>query len=139
MRRRNRSTNEQYLLFNPTSVLGWTVIRRIGFDDGERQVELGVARRVNSDDGRHIGYQRCEPGESTLDVIKPAIPSSTAFSRAEADAIACSKWRGHRSRTVNLTEEQRMKRMHPVTKRLLPAEDFTERALQKMKVYPAVH
>jgi hypothetical protein len=138
MSRRNRTENNRFKLFNTNITPGWTVLRRISFGDGERQVDLRMARRVYDEAGEHIGYQRWHAPASSAGydrVVMVSAPSCRAFSWAEVQAIAgcCG-----RSKTLHMTDEQRATRLHPKTKKLLPETDVVERAIEKFAAWPSV-
>jgi hypothetical protein len=73
-----------------------------------------------------------ESGQSGSDV------SCAAFSFAEVQAIAGSKFRHGRSRTARMTDEQRARRINRRTGRMLPSEDIVERATNKLKQWNTI-
>lgn len=134
MARRNRSPEQEFILFRATSSLGWAISKRISYDKGERLVDQRVARRVDDEYGKHIGYQPCEPSEAKDDA--PVVRSSPAISQGEILANAGTAFRLGGSRTAKMSEAMRISRTHPRSGKLLPAEDRIERAVAKVKAWP---
>lgn len=93
-------------------------------------VEKGLWRRVVNEVGQLIGYQ---PVAAEPKTIMPSDGSRAALGAAETKAIAGLMGK---SRTAGLSDAQRRERIHPKSGRLLPEEDFIERAQKLEKAYP---
>jgi len=132
-----RWRENQYLLFDGNTALGWRVTRRISLDAGERMLASGHARRVNDHNGVHIGYQLQQPGPVKNGV--PAKPTPALLSAREMDLIAGQAFTHGASRTASMTEAQRLTRVHPLTNKLLPPEDEVERAVAKLHALTPRH
>lgn len=119
----------EYLLYGSNTTLGWNVVRRISFERGETLTRLHKVHRVYDDFGAHAGYQMVD--ETKLyDTLLPSREGSSAAITAresEANSGVCGE-----SATADLPERKRIHRLHTVTGKLLPAEDFIERAQCKV-------
>lgn len=132
-RHRHHSSSRAFLLFNPNTTLGWSVARRIGVDRGEAMVDAGTAIRVNDGMGKHIGYQLRPDNEPRR--FAASVQSSICITKSELEAAVGLMGK---SATRGLSEEDRLSRVHPLTKKALPAEDFIERAEVKVASYSSV-
>lgn len=142
MRKHTRNRNyrcaldRQFLVFGPDTAQGWRVTRQISYADGVELVKAGKFRRVTSADGRLIGFQPIPRGFVDGDVKLPArLASCSAISARESMSNAGTAFAGGRSRTENMTEEQRLCRVHSKTGDLLGAEDAIERAVAKVNAW----
>jgi hypothetical protein len=118
--------------------------------NGERMVRSKTAQAGLDVDGETLCFERIEASAvnavptfivankpTTIDVAIPMEVSSTAFSKAEVQAIAGSNFRHGRSRTARMTEEQRKQRKDKSGRPLAP-EDLTERALNKRNAWSQI-
>ena len=129
-RPRIRNSNlSDFQLFSSDVALGWRVIRRVAFAYGEQRCARGEFRRVYDEFRNHIGYQPVQRQDATVN----SDPSRAALGVPEMKANAGLMGR---SRTKGLRPEDRVGRVHPKSGRLLPAEDFVERAQELVKLYP---
>jgi len=132
---RNPAISETLLLFKPNATLGWSVSRRIAKAEGERGVERGSFRRVyDAITNGLLGYQMIGTAEQRGDQDISSQPSSASISMREV--LANAGLMGA-SRTQGRAEDERARRDER-TGRLLPMEDFIERAAAKVRVYPHV-
>jgi len=115
--------------------LGIRVIRLVTRDAGLQLVGQRKAVRVVNTEEELIGFQLASRKGELEIIIRPSAPSSTAFSRAEADAIAGAHFKGGQSRTANMTEAAVIKRVS----RGLPAMDLVQAAQVKLSFYQQVH
>jgi hypothetical protein len=132
-----------YRLYEPGFRGGPRIVGLISREKGERMVRNQTAETGVDWDGKTLCFfskaaKQVKPLVSTrpsqqIDVSAEA--SNTAFSRAEVDAIAGTKFRYGGSRTIEMTEEARSNRTHPVTHRVLPPEDLIERATNKFNAW----
>lgn len=114
--------SRNFLLFPARTVLGWRVIRRVSFREGETRVGVGEWRRVlDGTTHEHIGYQICTPEMSRGDYELPTIFSPASISVREMQVNAGLFGR---SRTEGLSEDRRLARRNP--------EDRVERAHAKV-------
>jgi hypothetical protein len=146
-RSRNGSGNYEFKLFAGHDDCPSIVLRRISEAHGERMVRDRKARHVINGEGKMVGYQMFESALKPEPVMEPSSQaSSTAFSRAELDAIAGAHFKGGenlageyghpgRSRTAGMSEEKRMKRM---AAGLRPV-DLVEAAQAKLAHYQTTH
>ena len=118
------------------------IIRRISGEKGEELVRTGRATRIENDEGTAVlAYQmtvRCVPAARQLEravVLRSSPPSCTAFSRAEIDALAGTKFRDGRSRTTGLSDIERARRVLNGQR----DEDLVEAAQNKFAQYPQTH
>ncbi len=131
-RPRHRSANQDLVLFSPNTTLGWRVNRRIGYKRGEEMVDSGAAVHVVNELGQHIGYKLRSSEESRNPVVKVSGATSLTITRFESMANAGLMGR---SVTARMTEEQKLARVHPLTRKLLAPEDEIELAQEKVKRY----
>lgn len=137
MARPNRRSGLQTLIvFSPETTLGWRVLRRISRAEYETRLAAGEFRPVVDEFGNLIG---CQP--ITLRHVTKAGPNTPAseicISRREMEIFAGTAFRGGRSRTAGLSEQQRMERasrVHPRTGKLLLPEDAIERVEEKVRL-----
>lgn len=126
------------MLFDGNTALGWRVTRRISQIDGERMVSTGHARHVNDTNGQHIGYQMQQPAPVKNGEVS-AKPTPAVLTVHEMDLIAGRAFARGRSRTARMNEVQRLTRVHPLTRKLLPPEDEIERAEAKLRAFTPRH
>lgn len=142
-RRRSPSSRrwreESFLLFDGNIALGWRVTRRISQADGDRMVVTGHARLVNDHNGQHIGYQMQQPSPMVKNGGAIANPTPVMLTVREMDLLAGRGFRFGRSRTEGMNEAQRLTRVHPFTRKLLPPEDEIERAAAKLQAFTPRH
>lgn len=124
------------MLYGAHTTLGWRIVRSIQFEEGERRVACGAFRRVHdSVTGKLLGYQVVGTAEARGDRDLPSMASPAAISAREMQANAGELGR---SRTRGLAEEDRLSRRDQKNGRLLPAEDFVERTVAKIRVFPLI-
>lgn len=128
-RNKDRITSD-FHLFSADVSAGWRVIQRVSFAYGEHRCALGEFRRVYDEFRRHVGYQSVE---QRYDSTTGSDMSRAALAAPEMKANAGLMGR---SRTKGLSGPDREGRVHPKSGRLLPAEDFIERAQELVKQYP---
>ena len=132
-RRRRRGAG--LFLYVEDAVLGLRRMRPILFEDGERAVERRQFDHVRDDNHKLIGYVSC-------DGRKRPQPEPKSSNRTDPAAITANESRAYaglmgKSRTVGLCEDQRKARVHSNTGRVMPAEDFVERAQNKVNSFAA--
>ena len=123
-------TSLQFYLYSPTTALNWRRTQIVTLVEGDKLVAEGKARRRFDSWGRHDGYELIE--SKPTDEKLPSLVSSASISTNEVLANAGVLGR---SRTANLSEEDRITRRHPKTGRPMPAEDFVERAQEKVRLW----
>lgn len=136
-RPRRRSRNDDFLLFDRNTTLGWRVTRRIGYEQGEKLWATGHARRVNDCNGQHIGYQLIQQDKQSDGL--PSLLGPVMLTAREMDLIAGTNFKYGKSRTARMSEAERITRLHPLTRRMLPPEDPVERAQAKLKAFVPRH
>lgn len=104
--------------------------RAIHYATGEAMVAAGKLRRIVDDAGRHIGYQ---PASAAPEPKPSERLDAASITRAEIEANAGLRGK---SRTRGLPERLRTERVHPKSGRLMPEEDFVERAQRKVEAWP---
>lgn len=128
----------EFQLFDRNTSLGWRVTRRIGHAQGEKLVDSNYARRVNDCNGEHIGYQLLDPNTIVNEGL-PSVLSPVVLTAREMDLIAGQSFEHGRSRTARMSEVQRITRVHPFTRKILPPEDEVERAAAKLMAFTPRH
>lgn len=128
-RQRYRNTSD-FLLYSADISAGWRVLQRVSYAYGEHRCKLGEFCRVFDEFHRLVGYQAVE---ARHDATATNGPSRAAL--GEPEMMANAGLMG-RSRTAGLREMDRVGRHHPKSGRLLPEEDFIERAKALVKAYP---
>jgi hypothetical protein len=121
-------------LYHQNTTLGWRILRRVRFADGEKKVAQGTMRRVLDAIGNHIGYQFVGPGESRGDVEIPSQRSSASISRSEMEINAAQVFEKDRSRTLGLPDRVRDER----AAKGRVSEDRAERVQRKVQVFPHI-
>ena len=116
-------------LYHVNTTLGWRILRRMRFAEGEKKVAQGTMRRVLDGMGNHLGYQFVGPGESRGDVDMPSLHSSASISLQEMKINAEG-----RSATAGLPVHMRDER---VAAGRTP-EDRVERIQRKVQVFPLI-
>lgn len=135
-RRRVYGIDKEFKLYSDDTNPTPRVINRISGERGEGMVKAGEAIRVESGGGMIIAYQKCIRAPRAQEIVeRVSPPSSTAFSRRENDAIAGSRFRDGRSRTMGLTSAERSERVRSGKR----SEDLVECALNKFAVYKKTH
>lgn len=134
-----RSSSQEFVLYQPkseTSPCGWAVHGRCSKHRGDLLVDCGSAREVHDQFGSLIAYQLLDrPQKSTVkNGAADAPPTATLLTMKEMDLIAGQKFRFGKSLTARMSEVQRISRVHPLTKKALPAEDEIERAAEKCRL-----
>lgn len=129
-RKHHRPRSSAFLVFGNCTTLGWSVTRRISFEEGERRVLTGLWRRVNDDSGQHVGYQPLLLQLPPL-VVGDASPAALREAETRANAGLMG-----RSRTARMSDRERRERVHPKSGRILPEMDFVEHAQELVKCYP---
>ncbi len=129
-RYRPARAGREFYYFDENTTLGWAILRSISFEAGERQVALGVARRVLDYVGNHIGYQRATPPPAPTQAT--TLTAAQTFSAADVMLNAGTVFRNGRSRTARLNEEQRKDRVSNG----FEAEDHIERVTERLRLYP---
>jgi hypothetical protein len=100
--------SRNFLLFPARTTLGWRVIRRVSFCEGETRVRTGDWRRVLDSVSRdHVGYQVCAPEMSRGDYEIPSAFSPASITAREAQINAGLMGE---SRTARLSEDKRAER-----------------------------
>ena len=139
-RRRSPSSQRgrsEFQLFDRNTSLGWRVTRRIGYEQGEKLVGCGHARHVNDCNGQHIGYQLLDPSAKADGL--PSVLSPVVLTAREMDLLAGRAFQYGKSRTKRMAEAQRITRVHPFTRKILPPEDAVELAEEKFKAFTPRH
>lgn len=136
-RRRLNRIHNRFQLCSPGGPLGPRVIRTISYSTGESMVKERNAERIYDprEEGKLIGYLLLRGEPAKAPIMRQSEPSSTAFSRAEVEAIVGMRGDDGRSRTIGLPERIRVAR----TVKGLREMDLVEAAQEKLKVYPFVH
>lgn len=135
-RRRLNRIHTRFQLCSPGGPLGPKVVRLISYNAGEKMVKERKASRIYDprNNERLVGYLlRVEPAKPVI--VRESVPSSAAFSCAEVQAIAGTRFAEGRSRTVGLPERIRVARVSKGLREM----DLVEAAQEKLKVYPFVH
>lgn len=131
-----REGRKMFMLYHSETVLGWRVIRMVNLEKGRAKVAAGEWRAIHDEfTGELIGFQPIAGEEQRGDRDMPSQYSPATISAAEMQANAGELGR---SRTAGLAELDRIGRRDRLTGHLLPAEDFIERAVAKIRVFPNV-
>ncbi len=119
------------------------VIRRISEEEGNQMVRGFRAVRI-PDVGPLKGFQLCSHPGAAAHIRKALFAnrlpeaaratSSAAFSKAEVDAIAGTKFKEGKSKTAGLTDEERAARILKGWR----GEDLVETSEAKLKIYSRV-
>ena len=64
-----------------------------------------------------------------------ALPVAIVITAREMELVAGQAFKYGKSRTAGMTEEQRLTRVHSLTRKQLPAEDAVERAAAKLQYW----
>lgn len=137
-RPRVRAYNEDhsYNLYPPETERYWRVIRIVRFEQAESKVAAGEWRRDFEADGQPC-YRVIPTHEKEKDLPSGRTSVSITARESMLNAFAAA-FRDGRSRTVVLTEEQRLSRRDSRGK-ALPPEDAVERAVAKVREWPKAH
>lgn len=133
---RARRRIEEFFLYEDEATrgsLGWRVTRRISREAGERMLVAGHAVQVHDEHGNMVGYHKVDAPLARNGV--GANPMPVVLTAREMDLIAGQFFRHGRSKTAGMSEAQRLSRIDPMTRRLLPPEDGIERALARLESY----
>lgn len=122
---------KHFHLYHSQTTLGWRVIQKTSFEKGESKVAAGVWRRVVDELGVHVGYQILSSAAHRVDLDLASRPQPVSITMRQMEINALQGFADGKSRTVDLTEEQRMER----TARGLDPEDETERITRKVQVF----
>lgn len=133
-RPRHRSGSNRFPLFSSETILGWSVLKQVSAFKGEDMVALGIWREVYDEQNNHIGFQ-IMPGRQN-EQVKLSMQSSSGLVARDIVLNAGAVFRGGKSRTAGLTEDQRANRRHPKTNKLLAPEDAVEQVQAKVRVWP---
>jgi hypothetical protein len=135
-RPRSRSTkNKLHNLYAADVTVGWFVVRLVSYSEGEQGVAEGTMLRVVDERGHPAGYQLVARKETTGEEL-PSQPTAIALTRKEAEALAGALGRS-RTASMHPDDPRRLERRNKKGV-LLPAEDFVERALAKVKAWNEV-
>ena len=100
-------------------------------------VERGTAERVYDSIYGHIGFRLVQPQPKTDNAL-PTIETATVITEDESLTNAGAHFRHGRSRTKGMREDLRLSRVHSRSGKMLPAEDFVERATEKIRLWPVI-
>ncbi len=145
---KQRSTEQECLLFHATEVLGLRIAKRISYASGESGIANGTLQYCYIDDDC-VGYQMCDASTAPKDYVE--LPASGAITAAEMMLYAGRHFKDGRSHTEKLTEDQRLNRLWPegtlTEEQLLagkcyrrrngrpPTEDAIERVTEKVNAF----
>jgi hypothetical protein len=117
-------------VYPPDTALGWRVIYYASKQRATEQLARGEWREVYDEHGNYWGCQVVANFKQDKDL--PSRASSTAITASECELNA-EGFAG--SRTIRLTEEQKISRKTKFGK-ALPPEDAVERAIFKVAMWP---
>jgi hypothetical protein len=128
--RRHEPAERRFLYLWGSDARGWRVIRhKVRLDYGRRQCARGIWReQFDQETFELIGFRLLSPEEMKGDENIATLAGSTA-AIVDDEMEANAGLRGV-SRTAGLYEDARLERRQP--------EDFIERTMQKVFVYPHV-
>ena len=132
--RNSRRGSKRFPVYAAETLLGWRVMRYVLFVRGEDMVAAGKWREVYDEQNNHIGFQEM-PGRQR-DEQKLSMQSSTGLVAHDIVLNAGRAFKGGKSRTVGLTEDQRLNRVHGQTGKPLPPEDAVELVEAKVRIWP---
>lgn len=141
-RPRTRASNDVYRvnLFSANTALGWKVIRQVS-------VEFAI-EKVALKKWREIWYESVDGGERELAGVQPLAPEpkktlrQVLIERLVAVTITFAEVQRNaglygRSHTIGMSEWQRLRRHARFDeKKILAPEDATERAIEKVRLWP---
>jgi hypothetical protein len=138
-RPQRRSSNQEFILYQPKqeeTPCGWAIHGRCSREHGDKLVFSGSAVEVHDQFGHHYAFQLLDrPAKPTVkNGAVDAPPTATLLTPREADLVAGRHFKHGKSRTARMTEIQRLSRLHPLTRKPLPAEDAVERAEAKFEI-----
>jgi hypothetical protein len=133
-RNARRSGNSRFPLYAAETLLGWSVISWVKISKGSDMVALGIWREVYDEQNNHVGFQFMPGRQSEQE--KLSMQSSTGLVAKDIVLNAGRAFKGGKSRTSGLTENQRINRTHGKTGKLLPPEDAVELVEAKVRIYP---
>ena len=135
-RARHRTRNKQFPLYHSETVHGFREIRRVSAANGHDMTARGLWREVYDSLNNLVGYQVMPSMKDDLQVL--SMRSSTAMVARDIVLNAGQAFKGGKSRTAGMTEDQRLTRRHNQTGKVLPPEDAVERVEAKIRVYPEI-
>lgn len=110
-----------------------------------RMVRAGVIEEALDWDGVTVYYRRLQPKRRAAAALGMrddgeivSVPSCAALTRNEVEAVVGTAFKFGKSRTAGMSEEKRTSRMHPVTHRVMAAEDLVELATAKLQAWKQV-
>ena len=107
---------------------------RVSASKGEDMVALGIWREVYDEQNNHIGFQ-IMPGRQS-EQVKLSMQSSSGLVARDIVLNAGAVFKGGKSRTAGMAEDQRVNRIHRQTGKVLPPEDAVEQVQAKVRVWP---
>lgn len=120
-------------LWLPETKKQWRVAREVSFASGEAKCASGEWGRVRDAHDNLAGYQVLASSFKSEESL-PCGATSTSISVRE---LLMSAGCFGKSRTMRMTEEQRLARHAPFDpEKLLPPEDAVERAIAKVRQWP---
>lgn len=125
-------------VFSPNTNLGWKVIRQVPVSYALQQIAQKQWREIWYEHGELAGVQPLKPVASTAtktlhQVLTEALIGVT-ITRQELERNAGLYGRSH---TIGMSEWKRLRRHARFDERkILPPEDATERAIEKVKQWP---
>jgi hypothetical protein len=134
-RRVKPNTEKRFYVYHPNTSLGWRIVRRVAFAEGEGNVSDGRWRQIFNDAGLHIGYQPIAESSRQSSTLVASRVDPTSLTARESNINAGTAFRGGHSRTAHLPERLRESRIHSLTGKVLPAEDAVERVTAKITAY----
>lgn len=132
-----RNENGKLCLYSAETNSGWRVNRMVRFDEGERMVAKGTARREMDQVGNHVGYRMIAVKEARVDLDLASQPQPVSITAKQMEMNAHTIFKDGRSRTLGLPEGKRLERAarkDPSGHHLQP-EDAIERTQRKVQVY----
>jgi hypothetical protein len=116
---------------------GWRVIRKVSGVQGEEMLTRGLWRDVYDEHRNHVGYQMLAGQHCERNVFPSSYGSSVCISNRDIERNAgAAAFKGSRSKTAGMSEAERAKRINRKTGDPLPPEDATERAIEKVRLWP---
>jgi hypothetical protein len=135
-RRRSVSAREEFYIYEDISALNCRRTRRISYDRGETLALNGHAIRCYTPAGVHVGYELVQQVTYVKNGAIGSRPRPSMLTARDMELIAGLYGE---SKTENMPESQRVTRVHPVTRRILPPEDDIERAKAKLEEFTPQH
>jgi hypothetical protein len=136
-RPRTRASNEAYRVnvFSANTALGWKVIRQVPVEFALEQIALCKWREIWYENGELAGVQSLKPVEKkTLHQVLTERLVAVTITLSEVRRNAGLYGRSH---TIGMSEWKRLRRHARFDERkILPPEDATERAIEKVRQWP---